>query len=320
MQSGAEEEWDDEDWDDMDDSESSLSFVTDMSLATKMKIMLATALIILILICSMVFNNFGLYSGVKDITVFIEVEEALNPDDRTLNAYVLATPPTFGMLAKEGTYSILVSGSETSSGSFKLNDDGRGSIDLDYADFLTVNGDYKIKVEIGGKSDSDTVGLQKIAHNVRGEVSTFDGDHPLDKDDRVLINLQFTSDISPDYISPWVSGTVTVYHAEEVFEEGKGESYWNDDGSRNFESVEEITFSVEGGSVNWQYQSGSTDTGVNLWLETSEFYSDGGSGDYAMVIDFTNDFGTDTSEKSGQTFWKWFHICEVKNSECDGNK
>ena len=38
MQSGAEEEWDDEDWDDMDDSESSLSFISDMPLFTNMRI------------------------------------------------------------------------------------------------------------------------------------------------------------------------------------------------------------------------------------------------------------------------------------------
>ena len=39
-----------------------------------------------------------------------------------------------------------------------------------------------------------------------------------------------------------------------------------------------------------------------------------------MVIEFTNDLGSDTSSKEGQSFWKWFHVCEVKNSECDGAK
>ena len=55
-------------------------------------------------------------------------------------------------------------------------------------------------------------------------------------------------------------------------------------------------------------------------LDTSEFYEVNGSGDYAMVIEFTNDLGSDTSSKEGQSFWKWFHVCEVKNSECDGAK
>jgi len=315
----SEEDWDDdEDWDDYDDDGSS-SFL-DMELATKMKLAGAIGIVILLIMSSMIFTNFGFYSGAGTISVLIDVEEALNPEDKTLNAFILATSPTFGMLTSEGDYTISISGSSVYSGNFKLNDEGRGSIAVEYSNFFTVNGIYTLTVDIKGTSDSDTVDLQKIADSVRGEVPVFDGSYPLSKDDNLLINLQFkTSDQFSDYISPWVTGTIKIFHAEEVFDDGEGEEYWNDDGNRDFMEVETILFTVEGASINWQYSSGSTDNGVSLWLDPSEFYTEG-SGDYAITIEFSNDLGEDDSIKNGQTFWKWFHICKTKaNGYCDGN-
>ena len=85
MQSGAEEEWDDEDWDDMDDSESSLSFISDMPLLTNMRIAIGVSLVILLLLCSMVFTNFGLYYGAGGLSVLIDVNEGKDTSDRTFN-------------------------------------------------------------------------------------------------------------------------------------------------------------------------------------------------------------------------------------------
>ena len=56
-----------------------------------------------------------------------------------------------------------------------------------------------------------------------------------------------------------------------------------------------------------------------LDVAASEFYSEEGSGDYTVVFDFTNDFGSATSSFDGRTYWAWFHICETKsNGKCDG--
>ena len=55
MQSGSEEEWDDEDWDD----DSGSSFISDMSVASKMKLAGTGALVLVILIFAMVSQNFG---------------------------------------------------------------------------------------------------------------------------------------------------------------------------------------------------------------------------------------------------------------------
>ena len=316
----SEEDWDDgEDWDDdYDDSDS--SSILDMELATKMKLAGVLGVVILLIMSSMIFTNFGFYSGAGTVSVLIDVEEALNPEDRTLGVSILATSPSFGSLSKEGDFTISVSGSQVYSGKFDLNGEGRGSISIDYAAFFTVNGEYVVTVDIKGTKDSDSVELYKSAGSVRGEVPVFDGNYPLSKSENLLINLQFKTDETTSYISPWVSGTIKIYHAEEIFDDNEGESYWNDDGSRNFQEVELITFTVEGTSINWAYQSGTTDDGVSLWLDPNEFYSDQESGDYAVTIEFTNDLGDDTSTKEGQSFWKWFHLCETKaDGSCNGN-
>ena len=70
MQSGAEEEWDDEDWDDMDDSSTSaIRHIEQMPLFTNMRIAIGVSLVILLLLCSMVFTNFGLYYGASHVNI-----------------------------------------------------------------------------------------------------------------------------------------------------------------------------------------------------------------------------------------------------------
>lgn len=342
MQSGAEEEWDDEDWDDMDDSESSLSFISDMPLFTNMRIAIGVSLVILLLLCSMVFTNFGLYYGAGGLSVLIDVNEGKDTSDRTFNFNILATSPTFGMLAKEGSYKILVSpssidytdGSATvASGSFTLNDDGRGSVSISYSDVFTMNGDYVVQVELGSKKATDSVTINKFAETAIADLVLFDGSQPLDKDEGVVINLQFLSEnttqldssaggtvIARNTVIPWATGQITLYHSEEVFDDGKGEDYWNTDGSRDLESVQIINFVHSGDKMTFTYDSGTVDNTLPFILDTSEFYGVKGSGDYAMIIEFSNDLGSDTLPKSGKSFWKWFHICEVKNNECDGDK
>ncbi|MFL2944366.1 MAG: hypothetical protein ACJZ2J_03415, partial [Candidatus Poseidoniales archaeon] len=93
----SEEDWDDgDDWDDDDYEDSESSSFLDMELATKMKIAGALGVVLLIIMSSMIFTNFGLYSGADSVSVLIDVEEALNPEDRTLGASILATSPSFG--------------------------------------------------------------------------------------------------------------------------------------------------------------------------------------------------------------------------------
>ena len=96
MQS-ADEEWEeDEDWDAYDDDSgfSGISF--------GIKPILVTAFVVLLLLSSMIFTNFGFYYGAGSLSVLIDVNEGKDPGDRTFNANVLATSPTFGMLSKEG--------------------------------------------------------------------------------------------------------------------------------------------------------------------------------------------------------------------------
>ena len=50
---------------------------------------------------------------------------------------------------------------------------------------------------------------------------------------------------------------------------------------------------------------------IQFIFDTSEFY-----GDYAVIIEFVNDLGSDDSSKEGQSNWKWFHIC---NTNSDGS-
>ena len=96
MQSGAEEDWDDEDWDD----DSGSSFISDMSIASKMKMAGAGALVLLILIFAMVSQNFGFYYGAGSLTVIIDVNEGKDPGDRTFNGNIWATSPAFVCLPR----------------------------------------------------------------------------------------------------------------------------------------------------------------------------------------------------------------------------
>ena len=331
MQSGAEEEWDDEDWED-DDSGS--SFLSDMSMASKMKMAGAGALVLVILIFAMVSQNFGFYYGAGSLTVLIDVNEGKDPGDRTFNANIWATSPAFGMLAKEGSYTITFNSANQASGNFDLSDEGRASISVDYESFFVTNGAYTLNVELGSQTSSNSVTIDRFADSVSGSVSNFDGEYPLDKDSPVIINMQFTAANSESYINPWVSGTVKVYHYENAFNEGQGESYWNDDSERgntagNWNLVNTIQLDVNSDSGSYSYSSGGTTDfyaveippyNLNLIIDVDKFYDEEGSGDYTLVFDFSNDFGEDTSSKDGRSSWKWFHLCETKdNGECKNN-
>ena len=331
MQSGAEEEWDDEDWED-DDSGS--SFLSDMSMASKMKMAGAGAFVLVILIFTMVSQNYGFYYGAGSLTVIIDVNEGKDSGDRTFNANIWATSPAFGMLAKEGSYTITFNGANQASGNFDLSAEGRASISVDYESFFVTNGAYTLNVEIGSQTSSNSVTIDRFADSVSGSVSNFDGEYPLDKDSPVIINMQFTAANSESYINPWVSGTVKVYHYENAFNEGQGESYWNDDSERgntagNWNLVNTIQLDVNSDSGSYSYSSGGTTDfyaveippyNLNLIIDVDKFYDEEGSGDYTLVFDFSNDFGEDTSSKDGRSSWKWFHLCETKdNGECKNN-
>ncbi len=331
MQSGAEEEWDDEDW---EDNDSGSSFLSDMSLASKMKMAGAGALVLVILIFAMVSQNFGFYYGAGSLTVLIDVNEGKDPGDRTFNANIWATSPAFGMLAKEGSYTITFNGANQASGNFDLSAEGRASISVDYESFFVTNGAYTLNVEIGSQTSSNSVTIDRFADSVSGSVSNFDGEYPLDKDSPVIINMQFTAANSESYINPWVSGTVKVYHYENAFNEGQGASYWNDDSERgntagNWNLVNTIQLDVNSDSGSYSYSSGGTTDfyaveippyNLNLIIDVDKFYDEEGSGDYTLVFDFSNDFGEDTSSKDGRSSWKWFHLCETKdNGECKNN-
>jgi len=332
MQSGAEEEWDDEDWED-DDSGS--SFISDMSVGSKMKLAGAGAFVLVILIFTMVSQNYGFYYGAGSLTVIIDVNEGKDPGDRTFNANIWATSPAFGMLAKEGSYTITFNGANQASGNFDLSAEGRASISVDYESFFVTNGAYTLNVELGSQTSSNSVTIDRFADSVSGSVSNFDGEYPLDKDSPVIINMQFTAANSEvGYINPWVSGTVKVYHYENAFNEGQGENYWNDDSERgntagNWNLVNTIQLDVNSDSGSYSYSSGGTTDfyaveippyNLNLIIDVDKFYDEEGSGDYTLVFDFSNDFGEDTSSKDGRSSWKWFHLCETKdNGECKNN-
>lgn len=330
MQSGAEEEWDDEDWDD----DSGSSFISDMSMASKMKLAGAGAFVLVILIFTMVSQNYGFYYGAGSLTVIIDVNEGKDPGDRTFNANIWATSPAFGMLAKEGSYTITFNGANQASGNFDLSAEGRASISVDYESFFVTNGAYTLNVELGSQTSSNSVTIDRFADSVSGSVSNFDGEYPLDKDSPVIINMQFTAANSESYINPWVSGTVKVYHYENAFNEGQGASYWNDDSERgntagNWNLVNTIQLDVNSDSGSYSYSSGGTTDfyaveippyNLNLIIDVDKFYDEEGSGDYTLVFDFSNDFGDDTSSKDGRSSWKWFHLCETKdNGECKNN-
>ena len=331
MQSGAEEEWDDEDWDD-DSGHPSFS---DMSVGSKMKLAGAGAFVLVILIFTMVSQNYGFYYGAGSLTVLIDVNEGKDPGDRTFNANIWATSPAFGMLAKEGSYTITFNGANQASGNFDLSAEGRASISVDYESFFVTNGAYTLNVELGSQTSSNSVIIDRFTDSLSGSVSNFDGDYPLDKDSPVIINMQFTAANSEvGYINPWVSGTVKVYHYENAFNEGQGASYWNDDSERgntegNWNLVNTIQLDVNSDSGSYSYSSGGTTDfyaveippyNLNLIIDVDKFYDEEGSGDYTLVFDFSNDFGEDTSSKDGRSSWKWFHLCETKdNGECKNN-
>ena len=329
MQSG-EEEWDDEDWED----DSGSSFISDMSVGSKMKLAGAGALVLMILIFTMVSQNFGFYYGAGSLTVLIDVNEGKDPGDRTFNANIWATSPAFGMLAKEGSYTITFNGANKASGNFDLSAEGRASISVDYESFFVTNGAYTLNVELGSQTSSNSVTIDRFADSVSGSVSNFDGEYPLDKDSPVIINMQFTAANSESYINPWVSGTVKVYHYENAFNEDQGENYWNDDSERgntagNWNLVNTIQLDVNSDAGSYSYSSGGTTDfyaveippyNLNLIIDVDKFYDEEGSGDYTLVFDFSNDFGDDTSSKDGRSSWKWFHLCETKdNGECKNN-
>ena len=345
----SEEDWDDgEDWDDdYDDSDS--SSVLDMELATKMKLAGAVGIVLLIILSSTIFTNFGFYSGAGSISVLIDVNEGKDANDNTFTFNILATSPAFGKLAKEGEYtitnnpnSVAYSGAGTSafSGSFDLDDDGRGSVSIAYSDLFKMNGKYNVEVELGSQKATDSVILNKFSESAVADLIEFDGSKPLDKDDGVITNLIFSSETleiqNPNYkegsnkpqerdeflyepilIIPSVTGTITIYFAEEFFEEKEEEDredYWDSDNGREIEVVETIQFSFFGDQMYVEYESGETEEGLNFnpfIFDTSEFY--GNSGDYAISIEYSNDLGSDITTKQGQSSWKWFHICNTKS-------
>ena len=344
MESGAsraaipeDDEWDD-DWE-----EDESSFFSGVSVASRMKVGGIAAVVVLLLLCSMIFTNFGFYSGAGSLSVLIDVNEGKDPGDRTFNANVLATSPTFGMLGKEGTYSISFNGATQVSGKFEINSEGRGSFEVDYEDFFVSNGEYTLKTELGSQESTDRVTLNRIADNLKAEVVSFDGVtddssaiYPIDKDASINLNMQFTSEDSTiNFINPWVTGTAKIYHHEQPFNEDQGKDYWDDDSEHGGSAeqgnlVDTITIDIDSSGGTYTYSSGERvnfdeiqvgQVSLSLRLDPSEFYGEEGKGDYTVVFDFTNDFGSDTSSFDGRTYWAWFHVCETKdNGKCDTNK
>ena len=334
MQS-ADEEWEDEDWEDYDDD----SGFSGISLSFGIKPVLATSFVVLLLLSSMILTNFGFYYGAGSLSVLIDVNEGKDPGDRTFNANVLATSPTFGMLAKEGEYSIHFNGVKQTSGNFEINDQGRGSFDVDYENFFVSNGEYTLKTELGSQTSNDRVIIDRMADSLRAEVVSFDGvtdsdeaNYPIDKDSSINLNMQFTSsDAQVNFVNPWVTGTAKVYHHEQPFNEDQGKDYWDDDSDHGGSAeqgslVETITFDIDSSGGTYSYSSGTStnfndiqvgQVSLSLIIDASEFYDSEGSGDYTVVFDFSNDFGSDTSTFDGRTYWAWFHVCETKsNGQC----
>ena len=188
-----------------------------------------------------------------------------------------------------------------------------------------MNGKYNLEVELGSQKATDSVILNKFSESVVADLVEFDGSKPLDRDDGVITNMHFSSEVienpdsnldTPIIIIPSVTGTITIYFAQELFEEGEDEDYWDSDNDRDPEIVETIQFTYFEDQMSIVYESGASESGDNFnpfIFDTSEFY--GSSGDYAISIEFTNDLGSDTSAKQGQSSWKWFHIC---NTSSDG--
>ena len=189
--------------------------------------------------------------------------------------------------------------------------------------FLYDKVPHNLEVKLGSQKATDSVILNKFSESVVADLIEFDGSKPLDRDDGVITNMHFSSEVidNPDsnldksvIIIPSVTGTITIYFAEEFFEEDQDEDYWNFDNDRNLEVVETIKFSYFGDQMSVIYESGKTEEGPNFnpfIFDTSEFY--GNSGDYAIVVEFTNDLGSDLTVKQGQSSWKWFHICKTNS-------
>ena len=332
----------DDEWDDDWEEDSDSSFFSGTSVASRMKIGVFAAIIVLLLLSSMIFTNFGFYSGAGSLNILIDVNEGKDPGDRTLNANVLATSPAFGILAKEGTYSIYFDGIKQTSGTFEINDEGRGSFDIDYEKFYVSNGEYLLKAELGSQESTDRVVLNRIADDLRAEVVSFDGVtdntdavYPIDKDSSINLNMQFTaSDASVNYVNPWVSGTAKIYHHEQPFNEEQGKDYWDDDSEHggspdNGVLVDTIDIDITSSGGYYTYSSGEKvnfdeiqvgQVSLSLRLDPSQFYDEEGSGDYTLVFEFTNDFGSDTSSFDGRTYWAWFHVCETgSDGKCQGD-
>ena len=338
MQS-ADEEWEDEDWEDYDD-DSGANF----PLITNMRMAIGVTIVILLLLCSAIFTNFGFYSGAGSLRVLIDVNEGKDASDEIFTFNIFATSPSFGMLAKEGSYIVTVTPSsadytggaiKAAQGSFSLAGDGRSTVSILYSDLFTMNGNYVVAVELGSQKHTDSVILNKFAESSVIDLILFDGSEPIDKDGGLVTNLHFFSELITQEgsssgesitIAPLVTGTITLYHSEEVFDDDKGEEYWDTDGSRSPVSVEVMDFVYSGDTLKFTYDSGNFEDGPSfnpIIFDISEFYDEEGSGDYAFSVEFTNNLGTDNSPKYGQSLWKWFHVCEVKsndNSECVGNE
>ena len=185
--SSADEEWDDEDWDDDDDDnwETDLDSSTKFFIVTNLRIAIGVSLIILLLICSTVFTNFGFYSGAGSLTLLIDVNEGKDDNDVLFTFSVFGTSPAFGKLSEEGSYwvfltpsSVDYSGSsiEVAKGSFSLDGSGKTSVSIPYSDLFEMNGEYIVKVELGNKKDTDSVFLNKFSESSVLDLVLFDLD------------------------------------------------------------------------------------------------------------------------------------------------
>ena len=324
------DEWDDEEWEDDYDG---VPLLDKLGVLLNLKVIGVLLVVGVLLVAALVLTGFGFYFGVGQLSLLIDVNEGVDPGDRTLDAQISATSPAFGILSHEGSYSISYEGDRQASGSFEVGDTGLDSLSIDYDDFFVGNGEYVVEIELGGKQQSDSVVLERFADSVAGRVSNFgDGDRPIDKDSPVFISLQFSAaDAERDYLHPWVDMTLSIYHYENQFHEGDY-TYWGDDSERGGEGAEAadwnlvgtLSVEIEGDQGSWTYSGSGASGGFsaveippyNLNLElnpSNDFYGTQGSGDYTLVFEFSNQLGDDPASKSGRSDWKWFHLCDTKD-------
>ncbi|MCK4614126.1 MAG: hypothetical protein KAU14_04915, partial [Thermoplasmata archaeon] len=241
--------------------------------------------VILVLLAALVSGSFGFRGGISSINVNIPNSEG-ELDDEEMTVKAETGTPAFGKEAEgDGDLTIYYNDLEVYTAKFKFSG-ARGTKSIPYEDFYVDNGEYIVEIKFEGKTESDTIILERTAH----ALLMLQFDSVWNEEERVRYSISFLPEEgSPSDILVPGHGHIEIYYVENEADQ---------DNEDQWENVTKISITTDFGSIEYNFEGEpkeqiSAAEGFFIDFPASKLMekNDDKEGYYSARVYFTNDYG-----------------------------